>query len=472
MSTGTDKPTVLIVGAGLGGLMLGALLEKQGVPYTIFERAATVKPLGSAMAIGSALLPAFQQMGIYDDFLAIGKYYTRVACSKQTGEDIKAGFPLDIMAWKTYSGYDQYIVARPMLYELILKQVPAHKIRFGKKVLNISEKDDKVTVHLTDDETFEGDIIVGADGAYSAVRQSMYEQLKAKGKLPKLDQEELSFNSTCLVGQTKVLDPKEFPEVALPFSNFTSIQKKGMPYSWSTLNTAQGTMCWLLVKHLEQTTTKSALEQRNKESNNTEWGGQPVQTMLDETRDLLVLFEDGKVATLGDLYDLTATNLISKVMIEEKVFTTWHHDRYVLLGDACHKLDIAGGQGAVTAMHDAIALANLIYAMPTTTTKDVTEVFEEYKAERYPAVMESYNNSKQLRKLADPGLLATIISFIVSWMPMWLWNLSLKKGVRFRPQIGYLSDIEQRGTYPRVPSPSELKARAVFKKRQQAAASV
>lgn len=41
-----DKPTVLIVGAGLGGLMLGALLEKSNVPYTIFERAAMVKPLG------------------------------------------------------------------------------------------------------------------------------------------------------------------------------------------------------------------------------------------------------------------------------------------------------------------------------------------------------------------------------------------------------------------------------------------
>ena len=41
-----DKPTVLIVGAGLGGLMLGALLEKSNVPYIIFERAAMVKPLG------------------------------------------------------------------------------------------------------------------------------------------------------------------------------------------------------------------------------------------------------------------------------------------------------------------------------------------------------------------------------------------------------------------------------------------
>jgi cation diffusion facilitator CzcD-associated flavoprotein CzcO len=41
-----DKPNVLIVGAGLGGLMLGALLEKSGVPYLIFERATAVKPLG------------------------------------------------------------------------------------------------------------------------------------------------------------------------------------------------------------------------------------------------------------------------------------------------------------------------------------------------------------------------------------------------------------------------------------------
>lgn len=37
---------VLIVGAGLGGLLLGALLEKAGVPYNIFERATVVKPLG------------------------------------------------------------------------------------------------------------------------------------------------------------------------------------------------------------------------------------------------------------------------------------------------------------------------------------------------------------------------------------------------------------------------------------------
>lgn len=41
------KPEVLIAGAGLGGLLMGILLERIGIPYHIFERASKVKPLGT-----------------------------------------------------------------------------------------------------------------------------------------------------------------------------------------------------------------------------------------------------------------------------------------------------------------------------------------------------------------------------------------------------------------------------------------
>ncbi|KAG0376826.1 hypothetical protein BGX24_007169, partial [Mortierella sp. AD032] len=40
-----EPPRVLIVGAGLGGLFLGILLEEAGIPYEIFERTQEIKPL-------------------------------------------------------------------------------------------------------------------------------------------------------------------------------------------------------------------------------------------------------------------------------------------------------------------------------------------------------------------------------------------------------------------------------------------
>ncbi|KAF9132943.1 hypothetical protein BGX30_012485 [Mortierella sp. GBA39] len=315
MST-NDKPTVLIVGAGLGGLMLGALLEKSGVPYTIFERAATVKPHGAGMAVGPTLFPVFEQLGIYEEFLTIGKHLSFVKGYKET----KTG------------GYGMFIVARPILYDLILRQVPAHKIHFGKRVLNISEEDDKVTVVTSDNGIHEGDIIVGADGAYSAVRQRLYEKLRTEGKLPKTDQEDLPFSCTCLVGQTKVLDPEVYPIVKEPHCQFLITNGDEQPFTWSLLSTAQGTLCWTVIRYLSEKTSKAAMEQRFRDNDNAELGAYPAQVMCDETKDFLVPVGDGKM-TLGDIYDLTPKEIISKIMLEEKVFDTWYSGRVVLLGD-------------------------------------------------------------------------------------------------------------------------------------------
>lgn len=49
------NPHVMIVGAGLAGLLLGILLDKAGIPYQIYERAKEVKPLG--MSVLSILSP-------------------------------------------------------------------------------------------------------------------------------------------------------------------------------------------------------------------------------------------------------------------------------------------------------------------------------------------------------------------------------------------------------------------------------
>lgn len=115
----------------------------------------------------------------------------------------------------------------------MLRQVPKDKIHFDKRVLTIKQEAERVTIHTADSSVYEGDILVGADGAYSAVRQRMYETLKQDGKLPKTDQEQLPFKSTCLVGQTQPMDFADFPEFNKNQVAFYNTMSENKPYTVS-----------------------------------------------------------------------------------------------------------------------------------------------------------------------------------------------------------------------------------------------
>ncbi|KAF9086682.1 hypothetical protein BGX23_008664 [Mortierella sp. AD031] len=186
--------------------------------------------------------------------------------------------------------------------------------------------------------------------------------------------------------------------------------------------------------------------------------------MADETRDYPIVFGDGKM-TLGDLYDRTPKDMMSKVMLEEKVFKTWYSGRTVLLGDACHKLNLAGGAGALASMHDAIALANLIYALPANNTEEIEKTFREYQAERLPPTIESFNGSQMMSKLFSKRLVGMIALFMAKLVPRWLWRRFLQKTVLSRPEFGYLPKVRTRGPVEAIPTPSSEKARALYNKR-------
>lgn len=55
--------------------------------------------------------------------------------------------------------------------------------------------------------------------------------------------------------------------------------------------------------------------------------------MCELSRDFPVISGGDKLVTMGDLIDWTPKDLITKVMLEEKVFETWYDGRVVLLGD-------------------------------------------------------------------------------------------------------------------------------------------
>ena len=55
--------------------------------------------------------------------------------------------------------------------------------------------------------------------------------------------------------------------------------------------------------------------------------------MCEQVKDFPIVSGGGKGLTLGDLFEWSDKGQISKVMLEEKVFTTWYGGRTVLIGD-------------------------------------------------------------------------------------------------------------------------------------------
>lgn len=72
-------------------------------------------------------------------------------------------------------------------------------------------------------------------------------------------------------------------------------------------------------------------------------------------------------------------------------------------------------------MHDAIVLANLLYALPSSTSADIVKIFEEYKKERHPIAMESYNDAHLASKMDGRGFFGALVVSIATSVPKWLW---------------------------------------------------
>ncbi|KAG0007480.1 hypothetical protein BGZ80_004613 [Entomortierella chlamydospora] len=132
---------------------------------------------------------------------------------------------------------------------------------------------------------------------------------------------------------------------------------------------------------------------------------------------------------MGDLFDATPKDLISKVFIEEKMFKTCCDSRSVLIGDAWHK-----------SMKDS-GLSSINWA------------FGEYYKQRYGRNVAVFNGSATFAKfLNGQKIMERLFRTVVLKV---LTHLTLKSGIRkdlaYQLQIAYLPLIENRGNGPVLP---------------------
>ncbi|KAF9545546.1 hypothetical protein EC957_010855 [Mortierella hygrophila] len=434
------RPKVLIAGGGLGGLSLGMLLQQTDIPYEIFERATEPKALGSAIALSAATDALFKQCNIYDEFVSLGK--KTLSLQVIANEQRRVDYKMDFSAQKEVLGAIGHVIARPALHDLLFRQIPKDRMHMGKKILSTDDQGDNgITVTFSDGATASGDILIGADGAYSAVRQNLFKRLKTHNKLPAADDVPLPYSTVCLVGQTRPLDPAVFPHLLQDDCQFINTLGEKKPWA--------GTVCWSIIRFIEE--SKTPVDDKNSHSTvDQEWGPEAAEAMCNEVRHFPVVSgNEAKPLTLGDLIDYTPKDLISKVKLEEIVFETWFGGRTVLMGDACHKLNPAGGVGCQNAMHDAIILANWINALPSDpTSKDIENAFRSYQDERLPWIQTASNSTRFYRTMASGGIMAGLLRFCAKHMPRWAKRKMLVVLGGNRPQCSFLPLVEDKGCVP------------------------
>ncbi|KAG0015352.1 hypothetical protein BGZ80_009900 [Entomortierella chlamydospora] len=437
------EPKVLIAGAGIAGLTLAILLDKARIEYEIFERNEQIRSVGSAACLGFNVMPLMDQLGLLEELRSISK---RVDGTTIFKEDMEVIREIRLRNNKELNGYETLVTSRDQFHALLLSRVPKEKIRTNKKIVSLTQDNESVTITCADGSSYTGDILVGADGAYSSVRTALYTEIKKEGDMPKVDEEELISHYLSIMGTTDPLNPDNYEGLNDVESHCDTIIGEERGLTWRYFTIPNNRICWRI--DLQSSSVDPSLYDGwlNADYNNYDIDQLPER------------WKDYKLAIMGDLkglFENTPKDTITKVVLEEKIYETWKHGRTVLIGD-----------GALNSILDAIILANAIYEMPSAEQKHVTKALDDFYLERFPTSKREMNPSQQL---------STIMAGKVTWLdtagrflllklvPKYFKEKSLEYNLSYRPQATFLPRIESKGSVPMTPQRPSKKYAAYLK---------
>ncbi|HET6625907.1 MAG TPA: NAD(P)/FAD-dependent oxidoreductase [Nocardioidaceae bacterium] len=168
---------VLIVGAGIAGLTLAGLLARQGEAPVVIDR----RPEGADLGYGLALWPhgsrVFHALGVHDQFVAKSQPMGTYAARDGAGRLLTSSeMPASISAYGHLG-----IIPRSDLLELLRPTLGGNEVRDGVSIDALSEAGDQVEVRFDDGTTDSFDLVIGADGIHSRVRELLL------GRIPERD---------------------------------------------------------------------------------------------------------------------------------------------------------------------------------------------------------------------------------------------------------------------------------------------
>src|SRR4051812_7197712 len=161
---------IAIVGGGLAGLAAANALKAFGMKAEVFETAPALGEIGAAVNVSPQAVKALQAIGVGDQVAAVGTtspgMYTR---NMQTGEFLEFNDRLKAAA---QYGAPYYTFHRADLLDALAGGLDHGAIHLGHRLTGLEERSDRVVLAFANGAHVEAEIVIGADGVRSVVRQA------------------------------------------------------------------------------------------------------------------------------------------------------------------------------------------------------------------------------------------------------------------------------------------------------------
>jgi 2-polyprenyl-6-methoxyphenol hydroxylase-like FAD-dependent oxidoreductase len=343
------SPRILIVGGGIAGLALGRALRLLGLVPEIVERAASWPTGGTGLYLPGNGFRALKTLGLSDTLLVRAAPMSHQRILDHTGRSL-----VEIDLEDVWNQVGVCIgVARDVLHRILLDGAAGTPIRLATTVTELSQTNDEVDVRFADGSTGTYDLVVGADGIRSSIRQLVF-------------------------GRT---DPRHLGQVSWRFL----VDHSGPIRTWTAMLGRGRTFLAMPVLPNRLYCYADLLTTATQDPTNR-----------DPDR-LRALFEDFAEPARSILGDVRSVESIYFAPIEELDIDRWVQGRVVLIGDAAHATSPNMAQGASMALEDALVLARMLATSGSPT--DALVGFWERRRARVQWVRQRTRRRDHLRAL-------------------------------------------------------------------------
>ena len=360
-----DTTRIAVVGAGLGGTAAAALLQRAGFNVKLYEQAPGFSRLGAGIHVGPNVMKIMRKIGIEDALNAMGchpdYWYSRDGLTSE----VIARIPLGDYALKHY-GASYLTVHRGDFHALLTEAVTGGVLEFNKRLTSIDDRGDVVELKFADGTSAQADIVIGADGINSRIRET-------------------------LLGA----EPPKYTGYIAHRAVFPIERVKGFTHD-------RCCKWWTDDRHMMVYFDTGKLDEIYYVTGVPEPTWDLSKSWLPSSRDEMRAAFDGWHPGVQSLIEGTV-EVTKWPLLERDPLPLWSRGRLVLLGDACHPMKPHMAQGAAMAIEDGAMLARCLKEVGAHNHELAFALYEANRTERASKVQRISHDNTWLRTNEDPA---------------------------------------------------------------------